>query len=271
MPEKEWERMGPIKLPRSFTLARASLIGMPPRGRSESRGRISTGPGTASRSVYRWSTIATTIAISIIAKSLPMHWCGPPRNGKNANFGRAAACSGEKRSGSKRSTGASQRPGWRWVTYWLRMMIDPAGMTVPADLVGLDGVAHQGEDRRVEPHRLVDHLSRVAEVRDIRGGGRPARQDLFDFLPHPPLDLRVAREQVEGPGERDGRRLVAGADEGDDLVAQLDVAEGLAGFLVAGQHEHGEQVAAVQVAVCHITAVGAASPLPAPRRSLMMP
>ena len=58
--------------------------------------------------------------------------------------------------------------------------------------------------------------------------------------------LRILREQVPGPRERVGRRLVAGEEERHRLVAQLLVGHTPAvALLVHGQEEHREQVAAV--------------------------
>ena len=50
-----------------------------------------------------------------------------------------------------------------------------------------------------------------------------------------------------GPGEQDGGRLVAGEEEGEDLVADLPGRHRLAGLLVADREEHRHHVAGVAV------------------------
>src|SRR5262245_21784114 len=59
-----------------------SVIQTPPLGRNV---KIVSKPAVwPGKSCNRnaWTTVATTRTASIIAKSLPIHWCGPPRNGK---------------------------------------------------------------------------------------------------------------------------------------------------------------------------------------------
>ena len=58
---------------------------------------------------------------------------------------------------------------------------------------------------------------------------------------------RVLGQQVEGPGQQHCGGLVAGHEDGDHLVAQLLVGHSLACFLVAGLHQHSQQVILVFV------------------------
>jgi MATE family multidrug resistance protein len=56
------------------------------------------------------------------------------------------------------------------------------------------------------------------------------------------LHVAVVGQQVQGPGELDGGGLVAGDEEGDQLIAELLVGEGRA-IVVAGGEQAPEQVA----------------------------
>ena len=125
------------------------------------------------------------------------------------------------------------------------MTIDRAGMRKPPISSSSLSVADQAIDRRVEPQRLLDHPAGERQPREVVGGGRAAAEHVGDLVAEATLGLGVLGEQVAGPGEGDGRRLVAGPDERDDLVAQLPVGEALAGLLVAGGQEHREQVARI--------------------------
>ena len=116
-----------------------------------------------------------------------------------------------------------------------------------------DRVAHHRIDRRVDAQRLLDHPARVEQSRQVLDGRRPAPEDVIDLGAEPGLGLGISAEQIHGPRQRDGRRLVAGPDEGQDLVAQLDVGEPFPCLLVARGQEHGEQVARVAVGLATST------------------
>ena len=58
------------------------------------------------------------------------------------------------------------------------------------------------------------------------------------------MDLGVAEDQVEGPGEAGRGRLVAGEQQGHQLVAEVGVGEALA-VLEAGEDQRGEDVVAL--------------------------
>ena len=69
------------------------------------------------------------------------------------------------------------------------------------------------------------------------------------------FDIGILREEIPGPGEGVGDRLVAGKEDGEDFVADLLVGHalgssggGLGVGLVSAGDEHGEQVAAVGLA-----------------------
>ena len=57
------------------------------------------------------------------------------------------------------------------------------------------------------------------------------------------LGCRIERQQIERPEQRGGGRLVAGEDHGRDLIAELFVGEGFAGFGIARSAHQIEQVA----------------------------
>ena len=80
-------------------------------------------------------------------------------------------------------------------------------------------------------------------MEDLNGGRRKAiRQNAVEFLFQAQLAVGVLAEEVEGPSERVGGGLVAGDEDGDGFVAKLARAHRLAGLLIAGFHQHGEQV-----------------------------
>ena len=56
------------------------------------------------------------------------------------------------------------------------------------------------------------------------------------------FDTRMLREQVPGPVEPAGSRLVTGDDERHDLIDQLALAHGRAALLVTAVHQHGDVV-----------------------------
>ena len=94
-----------------------------------------------------------------------------------------------------------------------------------------------------EAQRLLEHLGDVPEVVHL-GVGRRGRQvvaeDPVDLLVGLGERLGVVEQEVEGEGEQAARGLVAGYEEGNDLVADVDVVELLAALLVH-PGEHGVQ------------------------------
>ena len=75
--DRSEERLG-----RGARAYRPSLIRIPWRARSVTSGIVSTGcPGTRVNR-KRWTTITRMSCASTSAKVLPMHWRGPPPNGK---------------------------------------------------------------------------------------------------------------------------------------------------------------------------------------------
>jgi hypothetical protein len=86
---------------------------------------------------------------------------------------------------------------------------------------------------RPDPQRLLDH---GIEVLVVVEGVRHA-------LHHP----RRAQEALEGPRQPGGGGLVAGGEQGEQLVAQLDVAHGRAVVVAGGQQQREHVVALVGV------------------------
>jgi hypothetical protein len=98
---------------------------------------------------------------------------------------------------------------------------------VAAELERLEQLAqHQGDDRP-QAQRLLDHGVDV---------GRVAREAL--------QAAGLAHEALDRPGQRGRGRLVAGRQQGHELVAQLGVGHRLA-LLVAGEQQHREHVVAL--------------------------
>ena len=98
-----------------------------------------------------------------------------------------------------------------------------------------------------QPQRLVQHLLVKGEPIQRLGRHGPVAEHLLHFRQEAGLHLWRVRDQVQRPGERDGRRLVARADEGHDVVDQLPVAEAAPAFGVARRHQCAQEIAALQV------------------------
>ncbi len=116
----------------------------------------------------------------------------------------------------------------------------------------IHAVDHVGRERapgdhpggRVEAQRLVDHRAGPGERGQVAPAGRAGRQGV-ELGGEPLLHAGVLGEQVQGPGEARGDRLVAGDDEGDELVADLAVGEPALGV---GRAEQERQHVLVVVA-----------------------
>ncbi len=119
------------------------------------------------------------------------------------------------------------------------------GDRVAPDLVLPDGFSGDHPRRRVEPERLVQDRPRVREVLQVLDPGRPVPEDAPDLFAYPAGDPGALGEQVPGPRQRHGRRLVSGEVDRGDLVPDLAVRHPLPGLLVARPHEHPEEVVPV--------------------------
>ena len=185
--------------------------------------------------------------ISSMANSLPMHWCVPPRNGKYSPFGRVAVCSPEQ-SG----------PGLRTVRLLpkIRMAVrhelaqengDPRGTRKPptsSSATTWRRTAQTGGYNRIDSSRTMPRGVHGGDSRRASASAR--RGTALDFVPHALAGLRMRRQQIPGPGESGGRRLVAGHEERQHLAAQLVVRHRRAGFLIPCGHQHGQQFAVIR-------------------------
>ena len=157
-----------------------------------------------------------------------MQRCAPPPKGSQVY--RSGAPS-RKRSG-RSASGSGNRAG-SWCSPWpsTRIAVPAGRVLADRERLGEDprGGARQ---RRADPQDLLDQRVEVAVVA-VAGGLRRAV-----------ANGAVVGEQHGTPGDRGRRRLVAGGDEGHQLVAEVVVAEPTA-VLVAGAHEQRQDVLAV--------------------------
>ncbi len=103
-------------------------------------------------------------------------------------------------------------------------------------------VGREGEDRGggPEPQRFLQHLTDVGQLVDL-GVGRRHRgvgaEDPVHLLVGAREHLRILEQEVGGEGQEAARRLVPRDQEGDHLVADVEVLEPLAALAVhAGEH-----------------------------------
>ena len=114
-----------------------------------------------------------------------------------------------------------------------------------AELEGLDRAAGTDPGGRVQAEGLVeDHLQiGQALAHQLVGGGQGAGELGVLLGDQAGDDVRVAGELVEHEGDGRGGGVVAGEQEGHDLVADLGVGQGGAVF-VGGVDEQREDVIA---------------------------
>ena len=99
-----------------------------------------------------------------------------------------------------------------WVSQIAGVTSVPGGSVWPSTCSSAGEAAAGDRHHRAQPQRLGDHRPQVGVV--VAAGhllGQPLRR------------RRVAQQQVEAPGERGRCRLVAGEQQGHQLVAQLAV------------------------------------------------
>ena len=107
------------------------------------------------------------------------------------------------------------------------------GQLVAADLDRLGQLADHQHDHRAQPQRLLDRRRQVGLVATGQGLGSQTLEL-----------LGVADQALHRPGERGRGGLVAGDQQGQQLVADLGVAH-RAAVLVAGGDQHREDVVAL--------------------------
>ena len=119
---------------------------------------------------------------------------------------------------------------------------------VPASRKVRHDAPPHGPRGRIEPERFGEHLAREWQHGQVGGGGQPIAQYLLELLVEAFLHLGVLRQQIERPGQGDGRGFVAGKEQGRGLVADLLVRHphgAVPVLLVPGGQEHRQEVAAV--------------------------
>ena len=95
-------------------------------------------------------------------------------------------------------------------------------------------LADHQRDGRAHAHRGRHNLSRVHKLSYLLRPKRITSGDLLHFVQCSAFDLRMSCKKIERPSQRQRSRFVAGADEGQDVVAYVDVVESVACFGVLG-------------------------------------
>ena len=154
-----------------------------------------------------------------MAKPCPMHTRGPPPNGKKAKRGSAAVSVPSQRSG-RNAWGSGKKPGRRCTAHWLVSSSDPAGTRMLPDPAPAHGPPPRHPERGIKAKCFLDDGLGVRKIGKVvrRGGSVPNHP--LKFRRQPRIRLRVLRQHQKRPGERQRRTLVAGGEEGLDLLAQ---------------------------------------------------
>ena len=100
-----------------------------------------------------------------------------------------------------------------------------AGDGVAAVFEVVDRLATALRARRPESQRLVHNVVERGHRREVVGGDRPVARDVDDLFTRALGDIGICRQRVNGPARRRTRRVVAGGDEADDLVAEFLIGE----------------------------------------------
>ena len=139
--------------------------------------------------------------------------------------------SGRKRSGTKAS-GSSQSRRWRCSTQGAIMTIEPRGiLRSPIRSSRERRPAHDRApaDRAASPPRSTALVKTSRESASARGAVAHAASTSASIRARAP---GVLRQEVERPGQGVRGGLVTGADEGDDVGADLDVGEAAPGLRI---------------------------------------
>ncbi len=110
------------------------------------------------------------------------------------------------------------------------------------DLVVALGLADDQEGWREEPQRLVDDGAGELQGADRPGRARGREVEARRLAGDGVLQVGGARQHGEGPKDGECRRLVAGDDEGGELVPELVEAEALAGLGIDRRRHQLEEV-----------------------------
>ena len=110
------------------------------------------------------------------------------------------------------------------------------------DLVIVEHVARQHPHRRVEPHRLVEHLLDIGHGGEVAARCGTLAQHAACLFAGALLCGGIVGQQVERPGDRQRRGLVAGDDEELHVVQQVLRRHGAPGLRILGAQHVVEQV-----------------------------
>ena len=193
------------------------MSGSPPAGRSVTMPEGADLAARHRRERQRGSQWASTVSASAVAKRMPTQRRGPPPKGIYWKRWRAAFASGSQRSGSN-SSGSSHSASWRWSSHGQIETMSPGRDLLVPEPVRRHGLAVEARRGRIETERLLQHHREAAA--GGRGGPDPRRaaSALGRLRGHLMLKLRLLRKQVQRPGHRIGRGLVAGEVEGHGIV-----------------------------------------------------
>src|SRR5690606_25719014 len=90
-----------------------------------------------------------------------------------------------------------------------------------APALGLNDLAADGSRRRVEPHRLLEGSASIGHLAEPLIRVRRRGDDFVDLGLDAVTLPGCLGKAIERPAERAGGGLVAGTDEGDDVVLDL--------------------------------------------------
>ena len=96
--------------------------------------------------------------------------------------------------------------------------------------------------RRIKAQCLLKNRARVGHSARVLEGHITPFSNLFGLRSQPLHDIRTRGENIEGPGQRAGRRLVTGKKEHTQLVDELLPAEPFIGLLIARTHDRSSNV-----------------------------
>ena len=111
----------------------------------------------------------------------------------------------------------------------------PGGQLVAAELDRLGEPAQDADDHRPQAQRLLDRRGQVGLLAGLDLGAQPRQL------------VRVADQPLDRPGERRRRRLVAGDQQGEELVVDLGVAHRRAVLVAGGDQQREDVVALLEV------------------------
>ena len=111
-------------------------------------------------------------------------------------------------------------------------------------------LAREQRDGRIEAQSLLEDAQGQRQLRAV--GERGLAGEGVHLALHRRVDGGVLREAVDGPRQPRGRRLVAGDEEREDLVAHLAIAHGVAALVLGGEQAREEIVLAAEAAAARV-------------------